>query len=71
MMHVMGFPMALGIVFWIAVLALVLAGAVLAIHALRPGSPREQSAAQLLDRRFAAGEIEADEYYERRAGLRP
>lgn len=72
MFHVMGFPILLAIVFWLVVLGLIAAGVYLAIRAVRSGpGHRRESAAELLDRRFAAGEIDADEYYERRSGLRP
>lgn len=72
MFHVMGFPILLAIVFWLLVLGLIVAGVYLAIRATRSGANhRRESAAELLDRRFAAGEIDTDEYYERRSGLRP
>jgi len=68
----LGLPIVLAILFWLLVLVVITVGVYLAVRALRsPASPRHESAGELLDRRFAAGEIDTDEYYERRAGLRP
>ncbi len=50
---------------------LVAAGVYIGMRATRPGLDRgEGSARALLERRFAAGEIDAEEYYERESVLR-
>ena len=73
MFHVMGFPILLATLFWVVVLALLVFSVYVATRSLRTGATthRLESPAEMLDRRFAAGEIDTDEYYERRAGLRP
>jgi putative membrane protein len=60
----------IGLFFWIAVIALV----VLVLRSrgwLGSGGPRvhHESGTQILERRFAEGELSADEYRERRAVL--
>ncbi|HEV2726791.1 MAG TPA: SHOCT domain-containing protein [Solirubrobacterales bacterium] len=60
-----------GLVFWIALIAMVF----LLVRGrgwFGPGGPRAQareSGSQILERRFAEGELSADEYRERRAVL--
>lgn len=65
-----GFGMGIGGGFmWLIWLVLILA-IVWAIGGLRPGRERsERSSRDLLDERFARGEIDEEEYHKRRAAL--
>ena len=65
-----GFGMGIGGGFmWLIWLVLILA-IVWAIGRLRPGRERsERSSRDLLDERFARGEIDEEEYHKRRAAL--
>lgn len=72
----MGMDMGLMAVVMVLVALVVVGGLVTAVYfgvrALRPPGDHqvEGSARALLDRRLAAGEISAEEYYEREAALR-
>lgn len=68
-----GIAMILGSLFWIALLALI----VLVIVRLWPGSgtfqssaPREDEALSILRQRYARGEIDREEYEQKRQDLR-
>lgn len=73
MMGGMGVWMLLWVLVGIAVIALAVVGIVSLVR--RPGNPRsgpasgEELPEDLLRRRYAAGEIEEDEYLRRRSGL--
>jgi putative membrane protein len=56
-----------GLVFMIAILGLVVWALLSAIR--RPGSGSRRGALDLLDERYARGEIEREEYLEKRADL--
>jgi uncharacterized membrane protein len=67
MMEWMGIFMLLGLL----VLGAILAGAIyLGVRYGLGAGRREDDARATLDRRFAAGEIDADEYHERASALR-
>lgn len=61
--------MGVGMVVWLAVIALVVWLVVRAVNP-RTGGPGSESAEELLRRRFAAGEIDAEEYRQRLEVLR-
>jgi putative membrane protein len=64
--------LGMGIV-WLVFLGLVVGGIVLAVRGSSGGATdrgRERSALDILDERFARGEIDRDEYEERRRVLR-
>jgi putative membrane protein len=67
----MGAMMIASAVFSLALLTAVVLGIVWLAGALRHGPPRahRSDAEQVLRRRYAAGEINDDEYHERLAGL--
>lgn len=62
--------MPLGFVLMALVLAALLAAAIYVGVRAALGWRRDEDARQTLDRRFAAGEIDSDEYHERLAALR-
>jgi len=66
MMGSMGLMMLLGT---LAVFALIVAAVYVGVRLAR-GSSAGDSARAMLDRRFASGEISAEEYYERESALR-
>ena len=49
-------------IFWFAVLAIVGAGIYLAVRAMKKTEPPRESPQEILQRRFASGEITRDEY---------
>lgn len=64
-----------GMVLWtLLLIALVVGGIWLAVRAFRgdsgPTAPHRSSALQILEDRFARGEIDSDEFEERRRALR-
>jgi putative membrane protein len=61
-----------GMIIWIVILALVVAGAVWLFRAMTGGSAdlgRRSSALDVLEERYARGEIKRDEYLEKRRDL--
>jgi uncharacterized membrane protein len=63
--------MGLGMLFGVLLFAVVVAGAVyVAVRAALPRQPEDPDPGELLRRRLAAGEITAEEYYERESVLR-
>ena len=69
MMPMMG-PMGLMMVLGMLVLLALIAAAVYVGVRLARGAGSGDSARAMLDRRFASGEIDAEDYYERESALR-
>jgi putative membrane protein len=55
--------------FWIAVIGLVVWGATVLLPTSRPGAGRPETAEEILDRRFARGELDAEQYRRARERL--
>ncbi|TDO58769.1 putative membrane protein [Kribbella sp. VKM Ac-2571] len=74
MMHWMGGGagwMVIGLVLWVAVIGAAVWGSVWLIHRTRPSRPLSPpSPLDILERRFAAGEITREDFDEARARLR-
>lgn len=64
--------MGIGMILWIVLLAVIIGAIVVVMNRAqsRGDAPRSESADELLRRRFAGGEIDADEYERRLALLR-
>lgn len=72
MNHMMGWGCALAL--WLLVLLAIVAGIVWLVRALGDSSSQSRSgssAIRILEERFARGEIDRDEFEERRRTLRP
>jgi putative membrane protein len=59
-LHLLGWALVLGLVAW----------TVVTVSRRSPASPRGRSATEILDERYARGELTGDEYRERREALR-
>ncbi|MDP9850062.1 SHOCT domain-containing protein [Streptosporangium lutulentum] len=57
------------VVFIVAVIAVVVIGVVLVLRGSTPGKPVLDDPREILKRRYAAGEIDEDEYLRRMSGL--
>ena len=62
-----GFGMLFGGLFWIALIALVIWGAMILFPGRRDGG--QETALQIIQRRYATGEISAAEYQQAKKGL--
>ncbi|MFZ3580138.1 SHOCT domain-containing protein [Virgibacillus sp. DJP39] len=67
-MSMMGGSMILNMVLWIIVLGFVIYGIVLLIS--KPFEKKENTSIQILKERFAQGEIDAQEYDDKKARLK-
>lgn len=67
MMSMMGGGMILNMIFWIIVLGFIIYGIMLLI--LKPFEKKEDSSMQILRERFARGEIDKQEFEEKKESL--
>jgi putative membrane protein len=61
--------MGLGFIFWLAILAALVAAAVWFMRSQQGAAPGRSDSLQILEERYARGEIDRDEYLQKRRDI--